>query len=237
MQYAVSRYPKPPQPYFYTLGLIALDKLWWLAQQAFPTALPDLWTAIPWIDLTIWGALVTLGLLIADFQNRGSWLRMWLRELTAIASISSIHTNHTEIDDVEWVRINAHLIIVRNIRSGSLVVRVSPKTRNRTWEVSYKKDLDGFQAGQKINFPLGHLRIARPHKPAAHSIWGDSPGTTELTPEQVTIVPGNEYLVEIEIKSGRRTQRTRFIADILRAEHEDKKRVYILREEEDKFAA
>lgn len=69
-----------------------------------------------------------------------------------------------------------------------------------TATVVHTERLDKVIKDDRKRLLLGSLRIAKPDRPAVHSIWGSELGTVDLKPGQRPIVPGStRNLIEISI--------------------------------------
>lgn len=117
---------KPPKSYLAVAFGPLIEGTRWLLEELAREQV--WWHSVPfsWI-LALWGAF-TLGLIVEDLANRGSWIRENLRTLQRIFELESVVPVHRISPQSEWLEITANIKFVRAIENVQMAVRVDANT-------------------------------------------------------------------------------------------------------------
>jgi hypothetical protein len=108
--------------------------------------------------------------------------------------------NQDQTSDLDRISIWCALEFCKDFGPVDLVVRVTTQlTHGPITHVVHRERLERVLKGQRKRLVLGSLRIARPDRPAYHSIWGSELGTEDLKHGQVSILADSRHLIEISV--------------------------------------
>ncbi|MDB6009990.1 MAG: hypothetical protein JWL65_2240 [Gammaproteobacteria bacterium] len=108
--------------------------------------------------------------------------------------------NQDQVSDPDRISIWCALEFCRDLGPVDLVVRVTtlltsaPATR-----VVHTERVERVAKNEIKRLALGSLRVANPHRPAYHSIWGSEPGTEDLKRGQVSILSDSKHIIDISV--------------------------------------
>lgn len=150
---------------------------------------------VNWNGAVLWTVGAWFFLLAFHSSRR---FRTLLREHRRVFRLVAF--NQDQVLDPDRVSIWCALAFCKDTEPANLTVRVitlvaaGPRT-----SVVHTERLGRVSKDQSKRFALGSLRIARPHRPAYHSIWGSEPGTEDLKQGQVPILADARHVIEISV--------------------------------------
>ena len=107
-----------------------------------------------------------------------------------------------QVSDPDRIAIWCSLRFCKDIGPVDLTVRVRTLlAHGPTSHVVHTEKLGKVLRDEGKRLGLGSLRVAKPHRPAYHSIWGNEPGTENLKKGQVPILTDSKNLIEISVES------------------------------------
>jgi hypothetical protein len=144
-----------------------------------------LWTVCFWLALLVWS-------LCRHFRPV---LREHRRVFRMLAFSQDQHT------DPDRIAVWCLLQFCKDFGSATLTVRVTALLAGQLrTSVIHTEALENVFRDETKRLQLGSLRIARPNRPAYHSIWGSEVGTEDLKQGQVAIIPGpTRNLIDISV--------------------------------------
>jgi hypothetical protein len=148
-----------------------------------------------WTGGLIWTVCVWLALLAYSL----CWhCRPVRREYSRVFRVLAF--NQDQHTDPDRIAIWCLLQFCKDLGPLDLIVRVTTLlAAGRTTRVVHTEKLGSPSRDQTKRLPLGSLRIARPHRPAYHSIWGSEVGTEDLKQGQVAILTDSRNVIEISV--------------------------------------
>jgi hypothetical protein len=148
-----------------------------------------------WTGGLIWTVFVWLALLAYSLCRHFRPVR---REHCRVFRVLAV--NQDQHTDPDRIAIWCLLQFCKNLGPLDLIVRVTTLlAAGRTTRVVHTEKLGYPSRDQTKRLPLGSLRIARPHRPAYHSIWGSEVGTEDLKEGQVAILTDTRNVIEISV--------------------------------------
>lgn len=178
-------------------ALVAISILPWVVSRAWTLLTVGVHAALAsWGDLTAWWAVGVWILVLVGYSRRnfGRVLREHRRVFRLIALGQDQHSAPDRISI--WCALD----FCRDFGPAELVVRVVPLSGDFNARVVHMETLPRVARSEQKRLVLASLRIGRPNRPAYHSVWGSEPGTENLLPGQVPLIPGpTRTLLEILI--------------------------------------
>jgi hypothetical protein len=146
-----------------------------------------------WDYALLWTIGVWLALLVFHASRHFQPL---LREHRRVFRLLAF--NQDQVSDPDRVSIWCLLEFCRDLGPVDLTVRVTTLfAGGPTTRVVHTERLERVLRGERKRLRLGSLRIAKPHRPAYHSIWGSEVGTEDLPQGQVPIMADSKHVIEI----------------------------------------
>jgi hypothetical protein len=148
-----------------------------------------------WSGGLIWAVCVWVALFVFYLHRH---FRPVLREHRRVFRMLAF--NQDQQTDPDRILIWCLLQFCKDCGPATLTVRVKTLL---AWEavtsVVHTEQLGTVSRDERKRIQLGSLRIARPGRPAYHSIWGSEAGEETLKQGQVGIVPESRNLIEISV--------------------------------------
>ena len=150
---------------------------------------------VHWDGALLWTAAAWLILFLYHAYRRS---RPLLREHRRVFRLLAF--NQDQVSDPDRISIWCLLAFCKDFEGADLTVRVTTLlTQGPRTSVVHRERLEKASRHEQKRLALGSLRIARPHGPPYHSIWGSEPGTEDLKQGQVPILADSKHLIEISV--------------------------------------
>jgi hypothetical protein len=122
------------------------------------------------------------------------------REYRRVFKLLALNQTYVETDP-EHIEIWCLLQFCRDVYDVELVVRVTTfmNIGKPLKNLIYKETLTKIYRDDRKRLRLGCLRVAKPMKPAIHSVWGSEVGSPSLASGQVRIMTDSRNLIEISV--------------------------------------
>lgn len=162
------------------------------------------WTDVPFLHIAVSIAIFWMGMTVADIWNRKSQLRLWWREFVRPYDVFGIGRNRIDYEDNEILELFCSLRFKKNLINPLLTVRIHQLRAQDRIEtrIVHEQRLGEVQKDKVMRLRLGSVCKALPGATAAfHSIWGSDAPSSSLREGQLSIMGGNQEVIEVSVNN------------------------------------
>ena len=191
----------------------------------------DFWQKIPFLWLMGIVLAFWIGLIVQDCYNKDSWVRRIIKSFRKLFVIENVISNSKIAESREWVEVRCRVRFIRNKKNVSVVIRayscINALARRDFILETHK--LDQVYKDQQLTFVLAILPIKSYNKePLGYQCWGQRYRKSGDIDGMVSLGDGSQNLVEIEVKSGWKTQTEHIFFAVMHKNSHEHGRVFIV---------